>query len=598
MEIEIKINDILHTANEANDIKKLQECYKKLKGVVDNKKFEKKYAKQYEEKLEECKDEIINSAEKIIEKLNEYDTQNDVFRYEVNNKNKLENRKLLFNMQKNICSSDDYKEALKYYKELQQFTIEVLQEYNNRLSRHYYSYNELSIPTFIDEKEILDRLQEVSIDFNDDSSDNINDINIDTILEEIFSDSDNTTIGSIETTMPKIIDYDNNLKFKNKDLITTSNDIETSLFFKALLNIINKTISGIKNIYEKAKNTTPGYLTKGQEDINKRIANTVTKTFNMIYGKSGDDSYSFDIKLDKNEISLSIFKGGDVVVLDDQSAGFKWFFNLYFNLLNGKILKQGDIVLMDEPAHNLSPKARKECADLLRKYGEENGITFVIVTHDIFWVNIDYLNELRVIANREDKALKGVYIQNDFSQIKSSDTDTLLSIKKAFGVAGSHVFYPTNTRIIFVEGITDYNYLTTFKLLWEKENGLLNIAFLPICGLGKKNEKEIVLEKLMGFDDPILLIDSDIAKEIEAIKKDKGYEKLEIIKLNDVDSSFKEIENLFSKTIKEKYNLNVKSRFLSASFKKHILWNGEQNLVDDTTKQNFYKVLKHLNVDI
>lgn len=564
--------------------------------MVDNNEFEEEYAKQYEEQLEKCKDEIINSAEKIIEKLNEYDTQNEVFRYEVNNKNKLENRKLLFNMQKNICSAGDYKEALKYYKELQQFTIEVLQEYNNRLSRHYYSYNELSIPTFIDEKEILARLQNLS---PKSSGDVISNDSIDMILEEIFCGrEDILNIGSSETTMPKIIDYDNNLKFKNKDLITTPSDIDTSLFFKALLNIINKTISGIKNIYEKAKDTTPGYLTKGQGDINERIANTITKTFNMIYGKSGDDSYSFDIRLDKDEISLSISKGGDVVVLDDQSAGFKWFFNLYFNLLNGKILKQGDIVLMDEPAHNLSPKARKECADLLRKYGEENGITFVIVTHDIFWVNIDYLNELRVIANREDKALKGVYIQNDFSQIKSSDTDTLLSIKKAFGVAGSHVFYPTNTRIIFVEGITDYNYLTTFKLLWEKENGLLNIAFLPICGLGKKNEKEIVLEKLMDFDDPILLIDSDIAKEIEAIKKDKGYEKLEIIKLNDVDSNFKEIENLFSKTIKEKYNLNVKSRFVSASFKKHILWSGEQNLVDGTTKQNFYKVLKHLNEDI
>ena len=488
--IEIKINDILHTANEASGIKKLQECYKQLKGMVDNKEFEEEYARQYEEELEECKDEIIDSAEKIIDKLNEYDIQDNIFRYEVNNRNKLGNLKLLFNIQKNICSAVDYKEALKYYKELQQFTINVLQEYNRRSY-----YDKLSLPTFIDEKEILARLQNVS---PKSSGDVISNDSIDTILEEIFCGrEDILNIGSNKTTMPKIIDYDNNLKFKNKDLITTSNDIDTSLFFKALLNIIKKTISGIKNIYEKAKDTTPGYLTKAQEEFNKRIKNTITKTFNKIYGKSKDDLYRFDIKLDKDEISLSIFKGDDVVVLDDQSAGFKWFFNLYFNLLNGKILKQGDIVLMDEPAHNLSPKARKECADLLRKYGEENGITFVIITHDIFWVNMDYLNELRVIQNRKDKALKGVHIKNDFSRINSSDTDTLLTIKRAFGVAGD-VFYPPNARIIFVEGITDYNYLTTFKLLWQKENNKpLNILFLPICGLGKEGEREIVLEKLM-----------------------------------------------------------------------------------------------------
>lgn len=177
--IDIKINDILYTANEVNDIKKLQECYKKLKCIVDSKKFDEKYTEQYEEELEECKDEVINSAENIIDKLNEYDIKNDLFRYAFNNRNKLENRKLLFNMQKNILSADDYKEALKYYKELQRFTINVLQEYNRRSY-----YDKLSIPTFIDEEAMQDRLQEVSIDFSSDASND--DINIDTILEEIF----------------------------------------------------------------------------------------------------------------------------------------------------------------------------------------------------------------------------------------------------------------------------------------------------------------------------------------------------------------------------------------------------------------------------
>lgn len=160
---------------------------------------------------------------------------------------------------------------------------------------------------------------------------------------------------------------------------------------------------------------------------------------------------------------------------------------------------------MDEPAHNLSPKARKECVEFLRQYGEEYGITFIIVTYDLFWIDSDFLNEVRIIKNREDKQLKGVTIQNDFSRIQSSDTDTFLEIKRAFGV-DTNVFYPPNVNLIFVEGITDYNYLSAFKLLKQrKSNEKLNIAFLPICRLGQgSNEKVIVLEKLMKqYDNPV-----------------------------------------------------------------------------------------------
>ena len=91
-------------------------------------------------------------------------------------------------------------------------------------------------------------------------------------------------------------------------------------------------------------------------------------------------------------------------------------------------------------------------------------------------------------------------------------------------------------------------------------------------------------------------MDSDIAKNIKKIKDDKKYDKLEIIEIDEVDSNFKEIENLFNKDDIEKYGLKVKSNFVSASFKKHMLWNNGQ--INDATKKNFYKVLEYLNKDI
>ena len=105
---------------------------------------------------------------------------------------------------------------------------------------------------------------------------------------------------------------------------------------------------------------------------------------------------------------------------------------------------------------------------------------------------------------------------------------------------------------------------------------------MPICGLGKdSSEKAIVLEKLMGqCKDPILLVDSDEAsKEIENIKKEKGYDKLDIIKLSEIDSKFKEIESLFSKKDYEKYGLEKKSGGISSAFKKHNAQNITKNFV-------------------
>ena len=298
-------------------------------------------------------------------------------------------------------------------------------------------------------------------------------------------------------------------------------------------------------------------------------------------------------------------------MLSQQSTGFKWFFNLYFGLLSDKSLNDGDIVIMDEPTSGLSPFARKECSKMLRKHGEENGVTFVIVTHDTFWVDSDYLDDLRIVEKRRED-LKGSHIQNDFSRIESTNTDTLLSIKRAFCV-DTHVFYPPEVRLVFVEGITDYNYLSTFKILRERETKeKLDITFLPIGGLGDRGEQEMVLENLMKqCKDPILLVDSDRAgKELKSIKEQKGYDSLHVVELDNIDNidsidySFKEIESLFDPRDLEKYGLSKekdkKLSVVSKAFKKRILWNRDEEVasLEYATKSNFYRVLDYLLRDV
>lgn len=448
---------------------------------------------------------------------------------------------------------------------------------------------------------------------------------------------DTTAIDSIDDISEiksafKIMQYDNSTsKFSTADLITNINDIEKNAFFKALINVANISLENLKKAYESSIDA-PGYLQSAEDELNDRIRKNVTKRFNKLYKTEGSRAYNFHIKLEQNRIELGIFRNSkkEVLELDLQSEGFKWFFNLFFGLLYGHGLSKDSIVLMDEPAHNLSVPARKMCRDFLKKYGEEHNITFVVVTHDPFLVDIDNLDELRIIrkfSTQDDdestgeNKMEGVGIINDFSAINQKDSDTFRNIKKAFGVS-NHIFYEPKTHIVFVEGITDYNYLTTFKILNERDGKEYKIAFLPIGGLGVKGDEEHILCNIMDMsDNPILLVDSDAAgKAIKATKEKNKWDKLTIVELGEIDSKFKEIESCFSAKDLRDYNLKVTQnnneepdlsyhfatkdeqkshdRFIKGSkqskaLKHEILWKNAK--VSDETRANFNKILEYLD---
>ena len=63
--------------------------------------------------------------------------------------------------------------------------------------------------------------------------------------------------------------------------------------------------------------------------------------------------------------SMARGKEEDAIMLNSQSTGFKWFFNLYFNFLAKGLLKYGDIVVIDEIGATLHPQGLVE----LRKFG-------------------------------------------------------------------------------------------------------------------------------------------------------------------------------------------------------------------------------------
>ena len=383
--------------------------------------------------------------------------------------------------------------------------------------------------------------------------------------------------------IPSVISYENE-EITNNSLITNFNNISNSNFFASVLHAINIDISTIKNAYDTFfKQKNKGVLSQLENKINKKLS-SVSAKFNKLYFIE-DATYAFKIDLESEKIFFSLFRGEQTISLDYQSTGFRWFFNLFFNLLNSTDLNPGDIIIMDEPATHLHVQGQKELRVFLKDFAIKNDITIVIATHSPFLIDLDYLDELRVIVNKENISS----IENNFAAVNENDPDSLLPIKESLTVE-NHILVNPEEKVVFVEGITDYNYLTAFKKLFGKTN----ITFLPINGVGRtKEDCETISQRLMKIrkKDPILLVDNDKAgncmKDVNKENKD-----FTILSLNQADSSFKTIESLFDPEDLKKFSLvdseGKKHASTSTVFKNQVLKNADE--ISKSTKQNFEKL--------
>lgn len=391
---------------------------------------------------------------------------------------------------------------------------------------------------------------------------------------------------------PNIFYYKENI-IKNSDLTTTLENISESKFFKALLKSIDFNIDTIKLAYEKGKKNF-AYREDYEKEINSKLNDIVSKKFNELYFNLNKSvqKYEFYIRLGDNNIHIYLKKNNQAINLDNQSIGFKWFFNLFFDFLHSDLLKRGDIVLMDEPYAHLSLPARRDLRKFLKKFARDNGITFVVATHNPSFIDINHLDEISIVKHIKEG--NGVKIINDFSGINSWDVDALEDIINSFGVLHRDILTNPNNKVIFVEGITDYNYLTAFKLLIaNKENKEVNMVFLPISGIGNKETMKTIIEKLSKFRNSIIFTDADkaglIFQELSSGKKDS----LKVVNLKDIpDLNNKiEIEDLFSENDRKNYYYVIEKKNTKGSslFKNTILNN--KSKLEEETINNFNKVL-------
>ncbi|GAA7268302.1 hypothetical protein ID0507_08690 [Helicobacter pylori] len=328
---------------------------------------------------------------------------------------------------------------------------------------------------------------------------------------------------------------------------------------------------------------------------------------NKFFGEIGEKYAPYEIKLEIHDCRKS--DNQKPIILSEQSSGFQWAFNFMFGFLynvgSNFSFNKNIIYVMDEPATHLSVPARKEFRKFLKEYAHKNHVTFVLATHDPFLVDTDHLDEIRIVEKEE----QGSVINNGFSydpkEDASKNSDALYQIKRSLGV-GQHVFHnPKKHRIIFVEGITDYCYLSTFKLYFNErkfKNNPFYFTFLPISGLKKEsNEMKETIQKLCELDNnPIVLTDDDRKDDSdpqnaksEQFKNanEEMHDPIKILQLSVCDEKFKQIEDCFSTNDRKKYAKNKRME-LAMAFKTRLLYSGKDDVVSEETKENFKKLFE------
>ena len=317
----------------------------------------------------------------------------------------------------------------------------------------------------------------------------------------------------------------------------------------------------------------------------------LTEPFNeLYYGKNLGTRYNFSISLEEDSIQLIITKDGDplALALKEQSVGFRKFFSMFFKFVYQGSFGIGDIVLIDEIETHLSIPVQRELRSFLKSFGERNGINFIVTTHSNYILDVRHLDEVKIVKPCADG--KGSTVINDFSAIADNEADTLAEIKRSLGV-GAISLLDRRDRPIFVEGITDYAYLTAMYSIYENiKKDAPKLLFLPICGLGRfdkttfdpkvikptSDQKAIKasllsLAKAIKEEDAFLLVDGDRAGSAmaELAKNDDNFTVFELKEVPAL-SKIKDIEDLFSQESYENYNMKTKSHIVASSFKSDV----------------------------
>lgn len=383
----------------------------------------------------------------------------------------------------------------------------------------------------------------------------------------------------------RIDDSDKILQFE-LDQDGYSKEPEISAFFERLFHAIKVSPQEAVDAYKNFRNfQDKKYLVEFQEMVNDKLQ-SVSDIFNKMYFLE-DVPFSFKVEVERIGIFLTIHRGKVPVRLEQQSTGFRYFFDLFFNLLCTTQLERGTILIMDEPATTLHVKGQRELRAFLKEFALRNDITIIVATHSPFFVDLDNLDELRLVVSNNDGTSR---IVNDFTAVDLTDPDTLQPIKEALTVENNMLMNPRET-VVFVSTPAEYNLLVAFKKLLRKEG----ISFLPF-NLGEADEQTCIetskgLQKIRS-DAFVLLPDNEAGQLMKSVNgadtEGNSTSDLEVIFWNEIDTAFGTVNSLLSQADQKRLFPEGIDSSSTSVFKNHILEYEAQ--ISEETRENFQKL--------
>lgn len=190
-------------------------------------------------------------------------------------------------------------------------------------------------------------------------------------------------------------------------------------------------------------------LSPERQELAKETINTFLTSF--VAGFDKDRIQTLFCEIIENGIKLKIKElDGTIVDLDETSLGRRWYLSYSF-IKN--ILKQGEILIIDEPASFLHPEAQQEILHDLEELSKNHIV--IISTHSPY-----------MLSN------KSSYYETKISEsgiiINSIDKNDLLGIRDIIGLREyTNILFDSKAKHILVEGIRDVACLQRFMRMFD-----------------------------------------------------------------------------------------------------------------------------------
>lgn len=379
------------------------------------------------------------------------------------------------------------------------------------------------------------------------------------------------------------------VKIKQKDLVCKPS--QPNQFILNLLKILDYEKGALDTAYSGAGNLRY----KLENDLNRTLEEVSDELNDLL--NINDKKYMFKIKLERENIELFITRGDGIPLnLDRQSEGFTWLFDLYFNMVKLERFKPGDIILLDEFGNSLSFATIKEFTNKLREYAKKNGLTFVLATQNPMAIDIHHLDEVRLLVPRDDGS---THIINDFDQFGGNGNHDIMAPILGGLTVSRNYMRSDNRKTVFVEGPTDYFYLTAFCEALRLHGTEYDIDFIPINGVGsKKDSPKNVVGQIIAIErNPTIFTDSDYAGvEFKKAAESKHISPSSIAEV--LGNGKKVIEDAFSSADAEKLGIRTKDGDSNKKFDHAACLSYKipriYDELEDETKSNFMKIIDYV----